>query len=166
VAIDLSDLVDAVAGAVSAPGDDNFPGATEDQWMQALANAFWEAYRFGFFRGYRVNPDTLSVVATTAEDDLAEEDQQLIVLFAAYKAVRNKLLALATRETYRAPGVESTIERSAQVLQAVLKDIKSQLDEVIAIAGQGTRAASGISVFDNMVQRDAALLASAGYWVR
>jgi ABC-type branched-subunit amino acid transport system substrate-binding protein len=170
MAVDLFTLVDALKGSVNAPGDDNFPGATSVQWAQQLGNAFWEAFRFGFFRGYRVNPDDFEIVATTAATDMAEEDQQLIVLFAAYKAVRNKLLALATRETYKAPGVEATIERSAQVMQAILKDIKAQLDEVITVAGQGTRAATAVAMFDNLMRRDAAALASVGYdagvWVR
>ncbi len=129
MAVDLGDLIEFVQAAVNAPGENFFPAAEDDDWINQLRNAFWVARLHGWFTAHR-EADGLVANITTGGADLDRWEQQMIVEFAAYNTVRNKLMALATRRRSKAGPVESDIERSAQVLQLILKDIRARIDEL------------------------------------
>lgn len=161
MAVDLFDLVEPVKAAVNVPGGNLFPNASEDTWVQVLANAFWTARLAGLFTDYRETEG--SIVPITGTTDLGREHQQLIVLYSAYNTVRARLLALPSGKRLKAGPVESETQFSAAVLQALLKDIRSELDQAVSVLAAND--ATTVQVFDLIFQRDQALLHGDGYWV-
>lgn len=161
MAVDLEDLVEVVRAEVSAPGENLFPGATNAQWVQSMANGFWEARLHGHFAGYRESDGVVSPLPP-ATADLPRELQQLIVLYTGYKAVRNKLLNLKTSTRAKAGPVESEVERSAMLLTAILKDLVGKLDELKRQLLQ-----LGITkgyYIDGLLSRDDSLGGGDSYW--
>ncbi len=151
MAIDLGELVEAAQGEVSAPGEDLFPNATPAQWIVRLQGAFWTAKRAGMFANYRETDGTVVNVADPTVN-LPREDQQIIVMYVAYNAIRNKMLNMKTMIRGQAGPVEGEIQRSANLLVALFKDLSARLEKIVTDIKDG--GGTPVYIFDQVLHRD------------
>lgn len=161
-AVDLSEYAEAMAAVVNAPGENFFPSATEETWTQALVNAFWDGYLNGHFRGFNESEGIIDTVPTGGTA-FPRDQVQLVMLYAAHTAVRNKLLSLKTALRAKAGPTEFETQRSAQVLTAILKDISTRLTELKKELVKRPRTSTFI--FDAIEASTSSLLAGDSHWV-
>lgn len=164
MAVFLEDLIVDLQTEVNPPGQDNFTTATTDQWLNNLRNSFWEARVFGFWDGYT---ETEGIVAPqTGDTDLGRDQQQLIILFAAARIIRNVLQNTNTKFHVEAGGGAAVfeVENSAQLLQAILKDIRSKID--LAMAAIGTINSTTVAYIDSLVEREDSIHYRDSYYWR
>lgn len=152
MAVDLDDLITELKTEVNPPGTDNFPTATDDEWLNNLRNSFWEARVFGFWNGY-TEAEGL-VAPLTGSTDLGRDQQQLIILFAAARIIRNVLQNTNTKFHVEAGDGAAIfeVENSAQLLVAILKDIRSKID--LAMSAIGTINSTTVAYIDSLVERE------------
>ena len=120
--IDLSDLVELLQAEVDVPGVDSYPGALEDDWTNQLRSAFWELVLDGILSGYEEEDGIVTPIATGG-DDLSKEMQQLVIMYAGIRIVRNKLLNAQSVFKAKAGPVEYQTEQAATVLKGVLDEL-------------------------------------------
>jgi hypothetical protein len=183
VAVNLDTLIDSLKREVNAPGADLFPDATDDSWLGALTDAFWEVRLYGFLSGFEENSAArggpasfgegvitpTGVVDETYDDpfgfsttqDLGRDLQQLIVLWAGWKIVLSRLGSLQTTFRVKAGPVEYETGSAATVLKSVLDYLKSGIDFVLANMGTSTQTV----VFDAMVERSYSEAVGMTWWV-
>lgn len=156
MAIDLSDLIDAVKAEANPPGSDLFAGATDDDWLLRLENAFWEAKLFGFTQlaNYTVSDDGI-ISPLSGTDDLPREEVQLIILFAAVNVVRMSLSNTGTAFSAKAGPVEFSTQNSATLLNAVLAGLQRKIDFLYGTLSDLGRVTD--AVFDGVTERDLSL---------
>lgn len=161
--VDLGDLVDSLKREVSPPGTDLFPNATEDEYTGHLADAFWEARLQGMLDGFtevngRVQPQT------AGEPDMTRDLQQLIVLYAGYRILLSSLMNLQT--VFRAQSGPNSFEtqRSAQVVQAVLRAVKEKIN--IVLGRLSDVGGVNVAVFDAVIERTFEISTGEQWWVR
>lgn len=153
VALDL--LLDSLKASLNVPGeaspmfniDDN-----EDEWITALANGFWQARARGFYTAYRINAAGDSIVNVAGGDDMAREDQQVIVIQTALMAIDNKLLTLFTKTRDKAGPTETERERSSTLLKQLMLDRRTELEDIrkaVVLSGGATTA----RVIDSVLER-------------
>lgn len=180
--INLFDLVDPLKREVNPPGSDLFPDATEDDWGGSLSDAFWEVRLYGFLVGFEENAaarggpaEFIEGIVTpigvdpiyddptgfSATADLGREMQQLIVLWAAWKVVLNRMGSLNTTFRTKAGPVEYETQNAATVLKAVLDALKGRIDLVLATVPQR----AGAVVFDAMIERSYSMAVGDTWWV-
>lgn len=162
MAVDLEELVPELQIEVNPPGQDNFPDATGDEWLNNLRNAFWEARLYGFWSGFSEADGLISEDANG--DDLGRDQQQLIVLFAAARIIRNVLQNTNTMFRAQAGPVEFETQNSAQLLRDILKDIRSRVD--LALAALGTLNDSTVTYIDSLTAREDSIGDGNTFWVR
>lgn len=182
--VDLIDLVEPLKREVNPPGTDLFPDATDDEWGGALSDAFWEVRLYGFLPSWEENVAArggwatftegivtpIGVVDDTYDDptgfsteqDLPRELQQLVVLWAAYKIVLNRMASLNTVFRTKAGPVEYETQQAATVLKAVLDALKARIDLVLETLPQ---AADSAMVFDAMIERSYSQAVGETWWV-
>ncbi len=139
MAIDLNDLIDDMKSEVDAPGTDSFPDSTDDDWLTQLRNGFWEARLDGMLAGYEERDGIIATGFTLVIDeyvpdagvDLSRDLQQLIILYAGLRVVRNQMRALTTRFHAKAGPVEFETEHSAIVLKALLDELRTKRNVVL-----------------------------------
>lgn len=166
MSVDLGELVPRVRNRVNPPGE-TFIGGEEDEWIDRLAGAFWSAKLKGFFTGYRVNVDGDAVENTDGGDDLSGELQQLIVLQAALEAIEMKFAAMPTTTRQVAPGpLENEVQRSAQVLKAILDGLRQELADLRTELVGSVTGRTSVYVVDGLLARSEILDSglSAYYW--
>lgn len=167
MAIDLFDLVDPLKREVATPGEfaNFYPNTSDDDLLGALQDAFWEARIDGMLDGFT---ELEGVVAPTdgsieTEDQLGREYQQLIVLYAGYRFVRNHLLNLKTGFRAQAGPVEYETSQSAQVLRDILAALK---DKRNLILGRLSDIGAVDSYYiDAVIQRGTSVYYGDTYWV-
>jgi hypothetical protein len=182
--VNLFDLIDPLKREVQPPGSDLFPDATDDEWGGALSDAFWEVRLYGFLPGFEENVAArggwptfvegivtpIGVLDDTYDDptgyltgtDLSRELQQLIVLWAAWKIVLNRMASLNTTFRTKAGPVEYETQNAASVLKAVLDALKARIDLVLTtLPGAG----GGAVVFDAMIERSYSQAVGETWWV-
>lgn len=151
--VDLSDtdtLIASLKREVNSPGSDLFPTATDDEWLGQLQDSFWEAKLFGFFDGYTEANGLIT--PQTGTTDLDRGSQELIVLFAGARVIRNELKNTNTLFRAQAGSVEFEVQNSSQLLVAILKDIRSKVD--LALAAIGTINSTTVAYVDSLVGRE------------
>lgn len=161
MSVDLADLVPNIKLEVNPPGTDLFPNASDDEWADRLANAFWNARIDGMLPGY-VEQDGL-VTPITGSVDMPRDLQQVIVFMAAYATLYLQLLGTKTGFRVVAGAVEYETNQSAQVLRDLAMSLKERYEILL-------RRLSDIGViptyaFDSYLAREAALGAGAGFWI-
>lgn len=154
MAVDLTTLVEPLKRAANPPGQDFYPGTDDTEWAERLADAFWAGRLDGFFVGYVEAGG--SVTPVSGSDDLDRMYQQVIVEYAALRALEAKLLSLTTASRYKAGPTEVETERSAQVLAALLKAaldrlarIRTEIVTNAAYAGASSVFLDGVIVAGN-----------------
>ncbi len=157
MAVDLSDeetLIASLKREVSPPGTDLFPTATDDEWLGQLQDSFWEAKLYGFFTNYTEADGFITPI--TGTDDLDRHYQELIVLFAGARVIRNELKNMNTLFRAQAGPVEFETQNSANLLIAILKDIRSKVD--LAMAAIGTLGSTTVAYIDSLIGREDSIL--------
>lgn len=140
--IALSTLVERAQNSINAPGAE-FITATDDQWVKYLATSFWETRIFGFFPGFRVNDSyELVNVDDSSTVEIAEHELTIITMMARLRTIEAKLLEMPTSVSGKGGPVEGEVQRSAQVLMALLKaareDMQTIKDELSTQGGART----------------------------
>lgn len=120
MSVDLGDLVESLKREVAAPGEEEtaFPNATEDIWLGNLQDAFWDARLDGMLAGFTESDGLVTPVSGTTE--ITRDLQQLVVLYAGIRIVRNSLRTLNTTFRAKAGPVEFETQNSASVLKGLL----------------------------------------------
>lgn len=152
-------------------------------FLGSLSDAFWEVRLFGFLGGFEENaaarggPVTFGegivtptgVADDTYDDptgfstaqDLGRDLQQLVVLWAGWKIVLNRLGSLNTTFRTKAGPVEFETQNAATVLKAVLDALKDRIDHVL----NNLPARTSVAVFDAMIERSYGIAAQETWWV-
>lgn len=161
MAVDLVELIPRLRAEVNPPGVDLYPDATDDEFLLHMQNGFWETVLDGLIVGYSVDDDGL-VTQVGGTTDLAAEYQQMVILYAGMKIVRNLLLNTNTKEKYVAGPVSSEVEKSANTLREILLDMRARKNLLLErLSDMGMTPAY---VVDGVYARDAALFdATFGY---
>lgn len=120
MAVDLGDLIETLKREVAAPGaeETTFPDATEDIWLGNLQDAFWDARLDGMLKDFTESDGLVTPITGTT--DITRDLQQLVVLYAGIRIVRNSLRALNTVFRAKAGPVEFETQNSASVLKSLL----------------------------------------------
>lgn len=186
MAVDLNDLVDNFQREVSPPGTDLYPDATDASWTGGLTDAFWEIRLYGFLAGFeedaasRGGPVDFSegiVTPIGAIDgyddptgyaigqDLPRDLQQLIVLWAGWKVVLNKMTDLSSMFRAKAGPVEFEVQHAASVLKTILDQLKAKIDFItknLSTYGVGTN----VVAFDSVIESTYSIVTGTSWWVR
>lgn len=163
MAVDLSgDLIDSLKREVNPPGTDLFPSATDDEWLGHLQDSFWEAKLYGFFANYTEADGTVTPITGTT--DLDRGFQELIVLFAGARVIRNELKNKNTLFSAKAGSAEFEVQNSANLLIAILRDIRSKVD--LALAAIGTINSTTVAYVDSLLGREESIYFGDTYVAR
>lgn len=163
MAVDLSDLIDPLKREVNAPGTDQFAGAVDDDWVGQLEDSFWEARLYGFFTAY-TDADGLVTPIKVGDPDMPRDQQQLIVLFAGLRVIRNELKNINTAFKATAGPVSFEVQQSASLLVAVLKQIQDKINLILVYLSNIT--SSQTTYIDSLVGRDDAIYYQDIYFQR
>lgn len=182
MAANLFDLVDALRLAVNPPGTDLFPDATDDEFLGALINSFWELRIYNMLDAWEENaagrggPASFTDGIITpigvdegydaptgwASSDMGRELQAMVVLWAGWTIVLNRMGSLSTVFRAKAGPVEYETQNAATVLKTVLDSLKKRIDDAIFLLEQTTNTL----VFDGMIERTYATAARETWWVK
>jgi hypothetical protein len=167
VAIDLFDLVDPLKREVATPGEfaTFYPNTTDDDLLGALQDAFWEARIDGMLEGFTESEGAVAPIggSIVTADQLGRDFQQLIVLYAGYRFVRNYLMNLKTGFRAQAGPVEYETSQSAQVLRDILAALKDKRNLILARLSD--IGAVNSYYIDAVVERTASVYFGDTYWV-
>lgn len=162
MAVDLSDLIDSLKREVSAPGLTQLPGATDAEYLGNLQDGFWEAVLDGVISDY-TESDGIVTPTDSSGSDLSRDLQQLVVLYAGFRIVRNQLRDIKTLFKAAAGPVRYEIEQSAGVLKLIMDDLKTRRN--IVLARLGDLNASDAVYIDAQLAREESLGYGDTYWV-
>lgn len=151
MAVDLGNLVDSLKAEISAPGEDAFPSASDDDYLNRLINGFWNAVLDGLITGYTVD-DSGILTPTTGTTDLNREFQQIIVFYAGMDAVLNAIRSLNTMTRSVAGPVEFEVQKSANTLRDILKALLSRRD--ILLTRLSDLGMTKVAYVDGIIARD------------
>lgn len=156
MAVDLSDLVEVLKREVSVPGgeESTFPNADDSSWLGHIQDAFWDVRLDGMIPGYQES-DGIVTPIDTSDDDLSRDLQQLVVLYAGIRIVRNQLRQIQTQFRAKAGPVEYETQQSA----TLLKDILAELHKRRAVVLERLSDLGSVEDYyiDAIAQRDYAL---------
>jgi len=162
MSIDLGDLIESLEREVSPPGTDLFPNAVEDEFFGHLQDSFWEVKLDGIeaFDNYTEAEGLVSPVTGVVE--LTRDLQQLVVLYAGIRIVRNELRNINTLFRSVAGPVEFETQQSASVLTAILAELQQRRNFVLTrLSDIGAVDASYI---DMVITRDLSMGTNGGTW--
>lgn len=160
MAVDLGDLIEPLQREVSPPGEDLFPNATEDEWLGNLQDAFWDARLDGLLEGYTEVDGSVTPVSGTTE--MARELQQIVVLYAGVRIVRNHLRALNTLFRAKAGPVEFEQQKSANLLTDLLAELRDRRKTLLIRLGD--LGLTDSYYIDALVARDQSLGWGDTFW--
>lgn len=156
MALDLEDLIDPLKREVGTPGteDDTYPSASTASWVGFLQDGFWEIYLDGFAQDYQV-ADGIVTNRTEGGDDIGGDLQQLIVLYAGMRIIRNELRQMNTTFRAKAGPVEFETQKSAQVLKAILDELTARRN--LALQRLSDLVSTDTYYIDAVIERDYAI---------
>lgn len=164
MAVDLGDLTELLLAEVDAPGEDSFPDATDDDWVNNLRSAFWEAVLDGVIppNQFTENDGLVAPVDENGED-LSRELQQLIILYAGVRVIRNKMRVMNTLFRSKAGPVEFETQQSANVLKAIMDELVRKRNLVLQrLSDLGTVESHYI---DMVIERNDSIAFGDTVWV-
>jgi hypothetical protein len=185
MSVDLANLVEPLQIEIQAPGGEAYANATEDDYIGALINAFWEIRLYGFLGGFeedsasrggppeftigivtplKVDPTYDDPFGFSTDQDLSRDLQQLIVLWAAWKIALNNMATINSVFRAKAGPVEYETQQAASVLTAVLDQLKTRIMYLIDNLPHGAKA--GTAVFDAVIERTYSQAVGDVWWVR
>lgn len=174
MAVDMGDeLVGLVQVEANPPGFNLYPSATDDIWLNNLRNGFYDLKLYGLITGYEENVGARGgdedfsegIITPIGIDpdydgsdhefvdgtDLDRDSQQLLIMWAAYKAMLLRVTALKGVFRAKAGPVEYETQQAATVLVEALKQKKEMLQFIIG--RMSTLTANTVSVFDAYIER-------------
>ena len=160
MATTVASMVPQLDREINAPGAELFSTASGAQKVGYIKDGFWEARLLGMLESYTQTDGTEfatppgDVIKAIADDgDLPEYLQQLVVIVAALKMVRMKILNLAINFRAQAGPVEYEQQASATTLRSVLATLEMRVNELKELyseeLGQGP-----FVYFDSVLQRE------------
>lgn len=185
MSVDLTTLVEPLQIEIQAPGGEAYANATEDDYLGALINAFWEIRLYGFLGGFEEDsaarggpPEFTAGIVTplnvdptyddpfgySTTEDLSRDLQQLIVLWAAWKIALNNMATINSVFRAKAGPVEYETQQAASVLTAVLDQLKARITYLIANLPMAGR--HGAVVLDAVIERTYSQAVGDVWWVR
>lgn len=163
MAVDLGDRVEDLRSELNPPGQDLYPTATEEEWINKLKNATWSAVLEGVISGYAVDDDGL-VTPTSGATEMSRELQQVIVLYAAYNVVLMQVLNAKASFRAKAGPTEYETQQSATTLKASLDAIRARLNLIIRRLGD--LGSVNTVALDAVVERTYSMAFGEQWWVR
>lgn len=161
MAVDLFDLIEPLRREVNPPGTNAFPDATDDDYSGYLADAFWEARLDGFLVGYEETDGIVTPISGT--DDLGRDWQQLIVIYAGFRILKNELRQIKTLFRAEAGPVSFETQQSAQLLREIMLELRERRDWLLDnLASTGQVAAYYI---DAVIARQDSMYFGDTAWV-
>lgn len=161
MSVDLGDLVEDLQSEVSPPGTDLFPGAIDDEWVSNLRNAFWQARLEGMLAGYTESDGVITPITGTT--DLGRDLQQLVIIYAGMRILRNALRNLSTSFHAEASGTVYEVEHSATVLKGLLDTLTEEKNLILLRLSDVGQMPS--YVIDAVMARDQSLNFRDTWWV-
>ncbi len=137
----LTDLIPMLTRELNSPGAEQFPDMGAGDYLGYIADGFWDARlatmltQYTILDGDDITPtldsgkDYFTDHATT-EDNLPEQFQMLIVIYAGARLLRNKILTLAVNFKATAGPVDYEQQASATTLRAILATLQKRMDEL------------------------------------
>lgn len=162
MAVDLGDLVESVQREVNPPGGTIFPEAVEDDYLGFLQDAFWESTLDGLISGY-AEADGI-VTPVSGDEDLSRELQQLVVIYAGFKMLKNYLTNVRTTFRATAGPVEFETQQSANLLTELMKDLIARRNSLLARLSEQGQISS--YVYDQVIERSSSIVYGDTWWVR
>lgn len=163
MAVDMNTLIESLKNEVNPPGTDLYPDVTDPQWLSRLKDAFWEAKMNKAFPNYTLTGDDITPIS--GSDDLPREQQQLIVLYAGFRAALTSFQNLNSSFRSKAGPVEYETQKSAQVLKGLLDALRERIKNALEDT-DGTSAGSLAMVVDGFYERSVAIGYGDLYYVR
>lgn len=160
MAVDLGDLIESLQREVSPPGENLFPDATDDEWFGNLQDSFWDARLDGLLEGYTEQDGQVTPISGDVE--LTRDLQQIVVLYAGIRIVRNHLRALNTLFRAKAGPVEFETQKSAQMLAGLLDELRER--RRILLTRLGDMGVTDSFYIDALIARDESLRWGDTYW--
>lgn len=140
MATSLKSMIPSLDRSINAPGAELYPTASAGSKMGYLADGFWDARLAGTLVTWTIidgddlaTPDSSTDFITdisTMEEDLPEEFQMMVVIFAGARMISIKILNLAINFTAKAGPVSYEQQASATTLRAVLATLEKRLAEL------------------------------------
>jgi hypothetical protein len=173
MAVDLSNYFKTLEYEINPPGTTVYT-MSQSEMLQRLIDAFWElriygvdilaafscddngiiaplssgVSSFGNYMGFQI---PASWYSDDGSVDLGREVIQAIVITAGYRIALTNSQNLATMVRSQAGNVSYETQKSAQMQQAVLKNLMAKLDIVLTrLSDLGTTA---VSVYDSIIQK-------------
>jgi hypothetical protein len=144
MAVDLIDYADVLRRETSPPGaDEQTAGADDDTLLGYLLDAFWEARLDGLLSAWTADRDGIVTPVNPAGVDLGRDHVALLVLYAAVRMLRNRVLNTSMRFRVVAGPVEYETQNSATVLadlHATLNGAKQRVLDAVETARTESRA--------------------------
>ena len=142
---DLNDLLPSIKRAVAVPAtfDTVFPNTTDPELVGQLEDGIAEAQLDGFLASV-----TLDINAHTTSPDLTLAQQALVVIYAGYRIITNKIRETATLTRYKAGPAEAETERTASMFNEIMRQLADRKKELIARAERGEFDDTGAFVAD------------------
>lgn len=162
MAVDLGDLIESVQREVNPPGSTLFPDAVEDDYLGFLQDAFWETTLDGFIEGYTESDGLVS--PTSGSTDLSRELQQLIVIYAGFKMLKNYLTNVKTQFRAQAGPVEYETQQSANLLTELMKDLIGRRNSLLARLSELGEIPS--YYYDSVIERTSSIDYGDVWWVK
>lgn len=159
MAVDLFDLVESLKREVSTPGSTVL--GEDDEYLGHLQDSFWEVRLDGMLAGYVETDGSVSPISGTTE--LGRDLQQLVVLYAGIRIVRNELRQLKTVFRSKAGPVEFETQQAATVLTEILKELREKRHTVLSRLSDLGSAES--FYIDAVIERDLSQGYGDTWWV-
>ncbi len=162
--IDLEDLVPDLVVELNTPGANIYGAVSTDEWVTRLRNAFWEAHLNGFMDGWTETDGVVGKLNDPAADAMTRDQQQLIILHAGMTVIRAELRTLNTAESYKAGPVSYEVQKSSQVLRALLDDMTKRMNYLLQRLAD-TGIARDIYYINSYVARQESINSGITPWV-
>jgi hypothetical protein len=160
----VSDLREMLRREVNVPGFEQLPDITNTDLDNYVKDGFWEARLVGILEDYTqtdgtelATPVTGGVIKATADGgDLPTQFQMLVVIFAALRMMRLKLLTLAVNFSAKGGPVEYEQQASATTLRAILAVLEARVKELKELHSDDIGGGAFV-YFDSVLQRNSSV---------
>lgn len=142
-------LIDPLKRAMAVPGvfDEAFANTSDDDLINTLVDAFYEAKFDGFFSGTDVDLDTGDITP-----EITRAYASVIILYASSQVLFSTLRNVKTSQKYVAGPVSAEWASSATLLKAELDRIAARKDDILE---RQRLAGSRLFFLDGYMSREA-----------
>jgi len=137
----LTDLIPMMNRELNAPGTEQYPDMGGGDYLGYIADGFWDARLATMLTDFTIldgsdlaTPETSGTDYFTDQssttENLPEQFQMLVVIYAGARLLRNKILTLAVNYKATAGPVDYEQQASATTLRAILASLQRRMDEL------------------------------------